>query len=257
MTFDEFIEIGRIRANLLTYKRRKRAAIELCADALKTHERPYVALSGGKDSVAMAFIVDEAARMVNRDFRLWVHVSDASFPGTEETCAAVSSMLGRPLDVSRCEVSAFSLLSMEHKQAFGKQGVFFSEVRKYAKDKDLSFVGTRANESKRRMAAAKAHGSAFHSASMGDVDVVNPLQWFEIYDVAAALYEYNAPIHPIYKCMSIDTGTNSNGEPQFIRLSYVTSKDLWDKGTLKFIKINYPELYAKVVIACPDAARFG
>lgn len=61
----------------------------------------------------------------------------------------------------------------------------------------------------------------------------------------------------IYKKMSVDVGNNANGEPYFIRLSYITSKDLWEKGTLTFIKINYPEIYAKLLRACPDIARFA
>ncbi len=257
MTFEEFFECGRLRSLMTSYKQKKQKAIKICIDELQKHKAPYVALSGGKDSVAMAFIVDEAAKAIGSNFTLWTHLSDASFPGTEDVCRKVAKMTNRQLDISRCEKSAFDLLTIERKQAFGKTGVFFSEVRAYAKSKDLAFVGTRANESKRRMQAAKAHGTSFYSKSMGDCTVVNPLQWFDIYDVAAALVEYEAPIHPIYKKMSVDVGNNANGEPYFIRLSYITSKDLWEKGTLTFIKINYPEIYAKLLRACPDIARFA
>lgn len=256
MTFDEIFECGKLRSKMRAYQNKKLKAIDLCVEALESHADPYVALSGGKDSVAMAFIVNEAAEKCGKDFNLWVHLSDASFPGTEETCKMVSEMTRRNLDVSRCEQSAFELLTVDPVQAFGKSGVFFSEVRKYNKTKDLAFVGVRAYESKRRMNAAKAHGSSFFSASMGDIDISNPIQWFDVYDVFAALYEFSAPIHPIYKMKSIDKGTNSNGEPYFIRLSYITSKDLWSRGTLTFIKLNYPEIYSKLIEYCPDASRF-
>ena len=257
MTFDEIFECGKLRSKMRSYQNKKQKSIELCINALENHNCPYVALSGGKDSVAMAFIVDEAAKKCGKDFNLWVHLSDASFPGTEEICKTVSEMTGRNLDISRCDQSAFELLTVDPVQAFGKSGVFFSEVRKYNKTKDLAFVGVRAYESKRRMNAAKAHGSAFFSASMGDIDISNPIQWFDVYDVFAALYEYSAPIHPIYKMKSIDNGKNSNGEPYFIRLSYITSKDLWNKGTLTFIKFNYPEIYNKLIQCCPDVSIFS
>ena len=255
--FDDFIACGRIRAKMDQYRRKRDKAMQLCADALESHKSPYVALSGGKDSVAMSFIVNEAAEMVGKDFTLWVHLSDASFPGTRETCEEVARRTGHKLDISEYPGSAFDLLKKDKAMAFGKQGVFFSEVRKYAETKDLAFVGTRAKESKRRMQAANIHGDSFYSRSMGNVDVVCPLQWFDLQDVAAALVEYDAPIHPIYRKTPIDTGDNANGDPYFIRLSYITSRDLWEKGTLVFLKLNYPDLYNKVISASEEASIYG
>lgn len=255
--FDDFINCGAIRAKMETYRRKKNRAIELCVEALKTHKSPYVALSGGKDSVAMAFIVNDAAKIVDKDFTLWVHLSDASFPGTKETCEQVAEMTGRKLDISEYQGSAFDLLKKDKAMPFGKQGVFFSEVRKYADKKDLAFVGTRAKESKRRSKAASIHGDNFYSKSMGNINVVCPLQWFDLHDVAAVLIEYDAPIHPIYRKIPIDTGGNVNGDPYFIRLSYITSRDLWEKGTLVFLKLNYPDLYNKVISANKDASAYG
>lgn len=252
MTFNEYIERGQINSLLSSYKRRKKQAIDICKEQLLTHNSPYVALSGGKDSVAMAFIVDEAARSVGKDFSLWLHMSDASFPGTLETCEKVARMLNRRLDVYNHDQSAFELINNPQKRVFGKSGVFFDSVRAYNADKDLAFVGVRAAESKRRMEAAKAHGMTFHSKSMGDSDVCNPLAWFSVYDVASVLYEYNAPIHPIYKKISIDEGNNANGEPKFIRLGYITSRDLLDKGTAVFLKLNYPDIYNKLIKSFPE-----
>lgn len=257
MTFDEIFECGKIRSKIPAYQNKKKKAIDFCAEEFEKHNAPYVALSGGKDSVAMAFIVNEAAEKCGKNFELWAHMSDASFPGTAETCAKVAEMTGRKLEISRCEQSAFDLLNVDPVKAFGKSGIFFDAVRKYNKTKDLAFVGVRAYESKRRMKAAKAHGKSFYSVSMGKIDIANPIQWFDVYDVFAAIYEYGAPIHPIYKKTAVNLGGNSTGEPQFIRLSYITAKDLWDRGTLVFIKLNYPEIYSKLLAHCPDVSRFA
>lgn len=256
MTFDEYMERGRINAQMPNYKRKKAKAIAVCVEMLSAHEKPYVSLSGGKDSVAMAFIVDEAAQLANKNFTLWSHISDASFPGTLETCKKVAEKVGRKLDVYKHGESAFDLINNKKRQAFGKKGVFFDSVIAYSQNKDLAFVGVRAGESKRRMQAAKAHGMCFHSKSMGDIDVCNPLQWFSIYDVASVLYEYNAPIHPIYKKFSVDDKCNANGEPIFIRLGYITSKDLLDKGTAVFTKTNYPEIFNKLREAFPEIGNY-
>lgn len=258
MTLDDCLRAGAVRAKLDAYKRKKAEAIRVSAQALGTHSAPYVALSGGKDSVATAFLVAEAARIAgNASCRLWLHASDASFPGTREVCREVAARVGMPLDVYESPVSAFEAVKGEKRRAFGKSGVFFDSVRAYARDKDLAFTGVRAAESKRREAAARAHGMRFHSRDMGDVDVVNPLQWFDLLDVFAALTEYGAPIHPIYGKFAVDQGHTSRGEPRFIRLGYVTAKDLMDRGTVLFIKANYPALYARLAQAYPEAKRYG
>ena len=255
MTIDEFVDIGRIRSKMDVYKRRKAKAIGIAAEQLESAKNPYLALSGGKDSVAMAFIVNDAARIARKTFRLWTHLSDASFPGTQDTCQQVSDKIGMPIDFYRHDESAFDLMQNKQRQAFGKSGVFFNSIREYAKDKDVAFVGVRAAESKRRKRSAEIHGQVFKSESMGDVTVCHPILWFELMDVAAALWEYEAPIHPIYQKMQVGTNGRKQ-EEDFIRLGYITSKDLLNKGTAVFLKYNYPAEYARLAEAWPEIRRF-
>lgn len=257
MNFDDFMEIGRLRAKSSQYRKKRDAAIGLAAKELLTHKYPYLSLSGGKDSTAMAFIVNEAAIQVNRSFRVWCHLSDASFPGTIETVKAICERIQRPLNLYQCPVSAFEMVKNKQKRPFGKSGCFFNSIREYAKNKDLCFVGVRACESKRRMKAAHVHGAVYQSKSMGNVTTCAPLQWFQLEDVAAALYEFQAPIHPIYRKQAIDNGKNVNDETQWIRLNYITSKDLLNKGTAVFLKLNYPELYNKLRAAYPEVGLYA
>lgn len=254
MNIHDLLEIGRIKSKSLRYKQLKEKAINTSAELLLKHNNPYLAISGGKDSVAMAFIVNEASVMVNKSFRLWCHASDASFPGTIETVRKVAETINKPLDIFESN-KAFEYVKSKQKKSFGKTGVFFDSVREYAEDKDLCFVGVRAYESKRRMNAAKAHGMVYYSKDMGDITVCNPLQWFKLEDVAAALYEFNAPLHPIYYKHSID-GKNKFGEDQFIRLGYITSKDLLSKGTAVFLKLNYPDIFNKLCKEFPQIREY-
>lgn len=253
MTIDEFYEIGEIRSRSKKFQKKLNDAVDLCADQLEKHMSPYIALSGGKDSGALAYIVDRAARKTGKGYRIWSHVSDASFPGTVETINEIARRLGREVDFYESRYSAIERISeTKERRKFGKSGVFYDSVREYASDKDLSFVGVRTSESKRRKKAAKVHGQIFHSNSMGDVDVCYPLLWFRIEDVAAATVMFDIPMHPIYKKQTIDTGKNANGEEYFIRLGYITSRDLLDKGTGVFLKLNYPDIFAKLQKIYPD-----
>lgn len=253
MTVEEFYEVGEIRRDSRAFQRKLKDSIELCAGQLKCHASPYVALSGGKDSGVLAYIVDKAARAAGKEYRIWSHVSDASFPGTVETVEEIAGLLGRPVEFYKSQFSAIGTIGeTKEKGKFGKSGVFYDSVREYAADKDLAFVGVRASESRRRRKAAKVHGRTFHSRSMGDIDICYPLLWFRLEDIAAATVMFHIPLHPIYGKHPIDKGKNANGEDYFIRLGYVTSRDLLDKGTAVFLKLNYPDIFAKLQKAYPD-----
>ena len=74
--------------------------------------------------------------------------------------------------------------------------------------------------------------------------------------VAAALLDYGAPIHPIYRKCAIGTRENAFAEDGFIRLGYITSRDIINKGTLVFIKLNYPREWQKLCEAWPEAKNY-
>ena len=259
MTFDDFLMTGKIRSKMSDYQRKRDKAVEVAAAALAQHNKAYVSVSGGKDSVVCACIADVAARATGKDIVLWAHVSDASFPGTEETIRALAHQLGREVIINSSAGSAFDALrETKERRAFGKTGVFFDAIRDWVQTSgcDLCFTGVRAYESKRRMQAAKAHGATFSSRTAGNVDVCNPITWFRLEDVAAALVEYNAPIHPIYRKTAIGTAQNKFGEDGFIRLGYITSRDLLNKGTAVFIRLNYPDQWQKLCETWPDIKNY-
>lgn len=68
--------------------------------------------------------------------------------------------------------------------------------------------------------------------------------------------EYNAPIHPIYRKTAIGTARNKFGEDGFIRLGYLTSRDLLNKGTAVFIRLNYPDQWQKLCEVWPDIKNY-
>lgn len=258
MNFDDFIRQGEIRKKMSDYKDKRDKAIETAIHALKSHKKAYVSVSGGKDSVVCACVADVAARAVCKEIVLWAHVSDASFPGTEETITSLAEKLGRDVVISRSAGSAFDALANPERRAFGKTGVFFDSIRAWVRESgcDLCFTGVRAYESKRRMQAAKCHGSEFSSKVGGGADVCNPITWFRLEDVAAALVDFDAPIHPIYRKFAIGTSKNRFGEDGFIRLGYITSRDLINKGTAVFLRYNYPDQWQKLCEAWPEIKNF-
>lgn len=200
-------------------------------------------MSGGKDSVAMLGVVNEAATEMGRDFEIWAHVSDASFPGTVETVINCAEITGRKLVLDESPVSAYDVIGQQSRQQFGKTGYFFDAIRTMTETHDLVFVGVRAAESKRRAKAHRVHGHLFETAVPARIWKCHPIAEWGIDEVAAALHDYELPIHPIYRKHPCDTHS--------IRLGYITSLDLVERGTLMFLRKNYPAEYGKLIEAMP------
>lgn len=242
--------VGQLHAKTRGFDARLRQAKRFVHEALSVSKRPYVSVSGGKDSVAMLGIVADVCRATGREVVAWAHVSDASFPGTVETITEACRIAGIPLVLDESPVSAWDVVGQQSQQRFGKQGYFFSAIKSWLKEfgGDLAFVGVRAAESKRRMKAAKAHGHLFDTRVPAPHKQCHPLQWWSIEDVAAAIHHYGMPIHPIY--MKRPVGSMP------IRLGYMTSMDLNEMGSAVFLRTNYPRHFALLASIKPEIRRY-
>lgn len=243
-------EVGELWRQTPTFRKRLAAALEIAGRGFGALRKPYLAISGGKDSVAMAGVVDQAARQLRREYVLWSHVSDASFPGTEETVIETARRLGREVVIDRSPVSAFDVVGKQSARQFGKSGYFFSAIARFVSQGgyDLAFVGIRAAESRRRRVGAINNGSLFPSKVPVPHWKCCPLTWWTIQDVAAALVHFDLPIHPIYAKIPVGQGG--------IRLGYATALDLVHKGTVVFLRRNYPDLYRRLAEACPEVSQW-
>lgn len=247
-------ELGEIRQHSITFQKKLNTAKGIVIKAFSQSSNPYVAVSGGKDSIAMLGIVSDVAKQIGRKFSVWSHLSDASFPGTLETIEEACGILDIVPDINWSSISAFDVMQNRKAVAqFGKKGYFFSAIKDYvrAENRDLAFVGVRAAESKRRARACAIHGSIFKTKVPSPVTVCYPLIYFDVMDVAGAICHYELPFHPIYSKVPMD------GNELNIRLGYITAKDLLHMGSAVFIRVNYPEIYMKLRQAFPEISQFS
>lgn len=236
--------IGMVRASFADFKAKRRAAISLASREIAAAKQPYVAVSGGKDSIALLGVVSEAAAFCGRSIIAWAHVSDASFPGTEETITEACRAMNVDVHFDRSPVSAFDVFGHASREKFGKEGYFFDAIRAWLeRGYDLAFTGVRAAESRRRRQAAEGHGTSFNTSVPAPHRKCEPLAWWTIEDVAAAIHHYGLPIHPIYtkRCMTQIP----------IRLGYVTAAD-WAADQAPFLRANYPEQFRKLAEVYPE-----
>ena len=251
MRYEKHIDlqkVGKIAMHHRDFKSRLIQAKKYIKEAFSLCKNPYVALSGGKDSIAMLGIVNDVAMELNREFVCWLHYSDASFPSTLEICHDVCKKMNRQLIVDESPVSAFDVIGKQSDTKFGKKGYFFDAVERMAGQYDLVFVGVRAFESARRMHACRVHGHLFDTNVAGKIKKCHPIQWFKIENVAAALAYYDLPIHPIYSKMNLGDAP--------IRLGYATSLDLIEMGTVVFLKRNYPDIFKKLENKLPEIRQY-
>lgn len=156
--------IGKLHALDSRFKSRFKRAVELAASEISDSVKPYVSVSGGKDSVALLAVVSEAAKVTNREVVAWSHISDASFPGTRETVEEACEIAGLRLVFDESPVSAFEVFGHAGDKRYGKEGYFFGAIKSWLmQGYDLCFTGVRAQESNRRFKAARAHGQAFNT----------------------------------------------------------------------------------------------
>jgi 3'-phosphoadenosine 5'-phosphosulfate sulfotransferase (PAPS reductase)/FAD synthetase len=245
-------QIGEQNLALDTYKKRLENAKSYVRKAFSACKNPYLSISGGKDSVALAGIVDNVAKELNRDFVLWGHVSDASFPGTVETMQETAKIINRKLIIDESPVSAFDVINPKEIKQFGKKGYFFSAIERWVNKSgcDLAFVGVRANESARRMKACRVNGHLFETTVPTKQLICHPLIWFSTEDVCSAIIQYGLPFHPVY------ARKHPSGDITKIRLGYITAKDLLHMGSAVFLKINYPELFFKLAKVYPQVKNY-
>lgn len=242
-------EIGPVRAAMPDFKRKIEYAVHFSAQQLARSEMAYVSVSGGKDSIALLGVVAEAAHNCGKDIVAWAHVSDASFPGTEETISKACEITGVQIVFDRSPISAFEVFGHASNKKYGKEGYFFSAIRNWGESGpyDLVFTGVRALESKRRTDAAFAHGKFYKTTVPYPHSKCEPLCWWTVEDVAAAIYHYRLPIHPIYEKRRMTDVP--------IRLGYITAAD-WMSDQAMFLRINYPEQFKKLAAVAPEVRRY-
>lgn len=251
MKYEKNIDLklfGKIRAVSPDFQRKRREAIAISRRELCRANKAYAAISGGKDSIALLGIVAEAARDSGKELIAWAHVSDASFPGTEETITKACEIVDVAIYFDRSPVSAYEVFRHDSQKKYGKEGYFFSAIKSFLElGFDLAFTGVRAAESRRRRQAAEAHGVAYNTKVPAPHRKCEPLAWWSIEDVAAAIHYYKLPIHPIYgkRCMTEIP----------IRLGYITAAD-WAADQAPFLRANYPEQFRKLAEIYPEIRNY-
>lgn len=239
----------RAHARSSAFKARRRAAVarirEIDAEGLHL----FFALSGGKDSVALAGLLSEAGVDVHA-----VHVhTELNTPGTLGVVDEVTDKLGMSLDVYEPEHDVWQLLAQEHSDKVdplfdrASSGVMLVAYT-YEHDYDGAWTGMRADESRGRMLNCRMRG-ALYQLAIDQRWIAQPLLWWTAQDVLAYAEDAGLPVHPHYRLAHERFGVT----PERSRVDcLVTPPGVAAQGAHAIARALYPDLWRRIEDARPD-----
>lgn len=217
------------------------------AQMLAEHPNCYIALSGGKDSVALAHLVN---RIRPTPSVSWM--DDLEWPETEQLVRGLASRW--ELKVVRRDglweqLVAIGLSPFDHNYFYDRRLVPKSR-RDCVRDYDAVFLGLRADESAGRRVNAAVRGDAY---SAGRQVHLCPLQRWTSRDIFAYLVAHGLPIHPVYQKRS------AVFEPErSIRVSWwIPSPGVSRHGYCAWLRQHYRDRWRQLIMAFPEGRAYA
>jgi 3'-phosphoadenosine 5'-phosphosulfate sulfotransferase (PAPS reductase)/FAD synthetase len=251
-TWDDYREEDRLRAKLPAFRRRVERTRAIVRDWLAQCRRPYIACSGGKDSVAMLHLIQcTAAEPIPV---LW-YDSGVEWPGVDVVFDRLKSrQLCPKLTIVRPDVDVIALKRRQlagELSAASKDRLALHEPIRHAvrtAGYDAAAIGLRQEESRTRALDRATHGP-IHRRADGLLRCT-PLADWSWQDVYAYIALQRLPLHPIYSAPLLDLEHRGR-----IRLSWWLSTDHWRHGELAWVRDNYPDIHARLRQALPNASH--
>lgn len=245
-------ELYRLHSKFPAHQKRVQKSQEIIREALTQMERPYAAVSFGKDSlVLMHMVIQERPDIpiVWSDRGL-----EAELPETYALIETLKEKYHINLVVLKPEISMFEIYRRyglpeidDHVSRLTVKEInLVWTFAKYTKEtgSDGYFQGLRADESHGRTMMARKYGVLF-TRKRDNFLTCNPLFWWTARDVWAYIVENKIPYHPEYD----NTKFRSREE---IRLSNWSGLFMSRKGRMVELKSLHPDLYQRLVNEFPE-----
>lgn len=232
------------------YRARIAGALQRIRDIDAEGLRLFLAISGGKDSVALAGLLCEAGLQPHG-----VHVNtDLNTPGTLDTAIAAATELGFALDLYEPTHDVWELLAQPFTDKcdplFDKasSGTLLVAYTYDHHDRwDGSWTGMRADESRGRAINSRVRGALYQLKS-DQKWIAQPMLWLTARDVLAYAHVNRLPIHPHYALAYERLGVS----PEMSRVDcLVTPPGVAALGAHAVARVLYPDLWGRIEEARP------
>jgi len=251
-------------SNTQVYHRRVKRAVEVVQDVAASGRPLYAGISGGKDSVAMAWIINIAGA---KDI-VWAHAyTPLETPGMLDAANATASLFDRELDIIEPDVGApfwewFRDLRPVGCNPFREP--FRQKIRDtissgallnwYCVERRFAgyLTGMRSEESRGRRMNRKIRGLSYELKS--GVTVTNPLGDWSARDVWAAIAANRLPTCPHYQLALERFGISP--ESPTSRVDMVVAPETATALPVMYTtRTLYPELYRRICEARPECRK--
>lgn len=254
--WDDYRQEDAIHAISAGFRRKVQRSIDIAADWLAQCDKPYIGVSGGKDSVAVVGVVVAASELSGIPMPpLFWHNSGVEWPGSKMVIDRLLSE-GWADDLVIATTDA-DIAELKRRQEAGEisakqkdQIALFDPVAQTIAKHGFTgaALGLRKEESRARMLDGCVHGPIFQKKD--GLLRCTPIQDWSWRDVFAFIASEKLPLHPIYSAPLY--GLENRGR---IRLSWWLSTDHWRHGEVAWVKRNYPPVYAEIERLIPDVTR--
>lgn len=216
----------------------------------------FVALSGGKDSVAMAGIVAESGVEA-----VACHAStELNVPGMDDIAEQAAERLAMPLEIIEPDVDVWELLrTCDLKRGEHDKSEFFAAIaagnmlvqHAYEGGFAGSYSGMRADESRGRLLNFRNRGPIYQYTTDRQW-MCSPIAWWSATDVFAFCVDRELPIHLHYKRYT----DRFRVAPDRARVDLViTRENVSRHGALAVIRLFYPDLWRRIVAVRPELSQ--
>jgi 3'-phosphoadenosine 5'-phosphosulfate sulfotransferase (PAPS reductase)/FAD synthetase len=241
----EFLKY-KIYARSNTYKKRLERAKEVVEQALDLKIKWYIACSAGKDSVALAHLVNSFAKIP-----LWSEKDNWDYPEEIPYLEELQKKYGWQIDIDYQELSLKNQDICEDLHSRGtdfSDKFFYSLIEKQEKKFDGVFLGLRCEESIGRKKNYMKRGHIYQRKNTKFTCI--PLATWKGEDIFAYFVSNEIPILPVY------TKTMFVKSPTEIRKSWYLPSSRASSGHCVWLKYYYPDLFQKLVEIFPEVRNY-
>ena len=248
-------------AKLISFKDKVRYSKDLIHSVMDKIKNPYVAWSAGKDSTALMYIITQDCGY--KDSLIFSEKDDCDFPDEKDYLLKLKQKYNLNLEIVEPKESMWEYLIKNkidlqesiHKKQHEITKKFFIECIERFKSNhpeiDGYFMGLRNEESKYRLMNYAQRGE-FYFKKSEQLWVCNPLSKWSATDIFSYLLINKVPILSVYLKASN------------IRLAENIRKSWWMPagsniryGGITFLKMEYPELFIKLIKAFPELQQYS
>lgn len=243
---DQQRQIFTLHAKLSTFRRKVALAESRVAEWLEQAENPYIAFSGGKDSLCVLNLVRKFSPQVPAIY----FDGDCAYPEVLALFESIPHLLKFPTK----EPFLKTLKENWHDprlEQITMETTVYEPVKRLLKDFcfDAVAYGLRADESVGRKKHGKVKGAIFRYKISG-VLACQPIWDWSYNDVWAYIVS-----NDLDYCKTYDKLFDAPIEKQ--RISYWAGESCIGLGRYAWLKRNYPELWRKLITEIPEASVYA